>query len=96
MISDERVVGVMGLRGQGRVWVVSIPPSSWTSLGVGRVLELWGIKGEVGGVPVSHYFSDFFAFLLFCCCGGSQSGGNFPDDIFVVGYYPYFPFIPHH
>ena len=71
MISDERVVGVMGLRDQGRVWVVSIPSSSWITLGVGRVSELWGIKGEGEGVPISHYFSDFFASLLFCCCGGS-------------------------
>lgn len=72
MISDERVVGVRGLRDQGRVWVVSVPPSSWIILGGERMLELWGIKGERRGgegAPVSHYFSDFFAFLLFCCCG---------------------------
>jgi len=35
VISDERVVGVRGLRDQGRVWVVSVPPSSWIILGVG-------------------------------------------------------------
>jgi len=44
--SDERVVGVKGLRDRGRLWVVSIPPSPGISLGVGRVLDLWGIKGE--------------------------------------------------
>jgi len=69
-VSDEWVVGVKGLRDRGRLWVVSIPPSSGISLGVGWVLDLWGIKGEAEAVPISHNFSDFPAFLLFCCCCG--------------------------
>lgn len=48
VISDERVVGVRGLRDQGRVWVVSAPPSSWIILGVEADVRVVGYKGGGG------------------------------------------------